>query len=86
MGFGILLFISFFCHIVAKLVSSGGGNWNTRQKTPCNPKYERLSHLPPGTTNQMRIPAGACKKVSSDLGLGGGFSRVLRIPPLLTTG
>ena len=31
-------------------------------------------------------PLGACEKVASDLGLGGGFCRVLRFPPLLTTG
>ena len=29
----------------------------------------------------VRIPPGACEKVASDLGLGGGFRRVLRFPP-----
>ena len=29
--------------------------------------------------------AGACKKVSSDSGLGGGFRRVLQFPPPVTT-
>ena len=38
------------------------------------------------TTACVRIPAWACEKVASDLGLGGGFRRVLRFPPLLTTG
>ena len=28
----------------------------------------------------------ACEKVASDLGLGGGLRRVLRFPPLHTTG
>ena len=28
----------------------------------------------------------ACEQVASDLGLGGGFRRVLWFPPLLTTG
>ena len=37
------------------------------------------------TTARVRIPAGACEKVNSDLGVGGGFRRVLRFPPLLTT-
>ena len=32
------------------------------------------------------IPAWACEKVASDLGLGGGFRRVLWFPPLSTTG
>ena len=32
------------------------------------------------------LPAGACGKVASDLGLGGGFRRVLRFPPPVTTG
>ena len=32
------------------------------------------------------LPAGACEKVASDLGLGGGFRRVLRFPPPVTTG
>ena len=30
--------------------------------------------------------AWACEKVASDLGLGSGFRRVIRFPPLLTTG
>ena len=38
------------------------------------------------TTAWVRIPAWACEKVASDLGLGGGFRRLLRFPPLLTTG
>ena len=38
------------------------------------------------TTAWVRIPASACEKVASDLGLGGGFHGVLRFPPLLTTG
>ena len=33
-----------------------------------------------------KIPAGACDKVTSDLGLGDGFCRLLRFPPPLTTG
>ena len=33
----------------------------------------------------VRIPAWTCEKVASDLGLGGGFRRVLWFPPLLTT-
>ena len=37
------------------------------------------------TSAWVRIPAWACGKVASDLGLGGGFRRVLRFPPLLTT-
>ena len=35
---------------------------------------------------RVQIPAWACEKVANDLGLGGGFRRVLRFPPLLTTG
>ena len=31
-------------------------------------------------------PVGACEKVASDLELGGGFRRVLRFPPPVTTG
>ena len=38
------------------------------------------------TTAQVRIPPGECEKVASDLVLGGGFHRDLRLPPLLTTG
>ena len=38
------------------------------------------------TTAWVRIPAWACEKVASDLGLDGGFCRVLRIPSLFTTG
>ena len=38
------------------------------------------------TSVWVRIPAWACAKVGSDLGLGGGFRRVLRFPPLPTTG
>ena len=35
----------------------------------------------------VRIPIWpTCEKVASELGLGGGFRRVLRFPPLLTTG
>ena len=34
----------------------------------------------------LPIASWACEKVVSDLGLGGGFHRVLRFPPLLTTG
>ena len=37
------------------------------------------------TTAWVQIPAWAYEKVASDLGLGGGFRRVLRFPPLLTT-
>ena len=37
------------------------------------------------TTAWVRIPAWACEKVASNLGLGGGFRRVLQFPPLLTT-
>ena len=36
--------------------------------------------------SRVRIVAWACEKVASDLGLGGGFRRVQRFPPLLTTG
>ena len=32
-----------------------------------------------------RIPTGACEKVATDLGLGGGFRRGLRFPPPVTT-
>ena len=38
------------------------------------------------TTAWVRIPAWACEKVASDLGLGGVYRRVLRFPPLHTTG
>ena len=38
------------------------------------------------TTAWVQIPAWACEKVDSDLGLGGGFRRVLRFSPLFTTG
>ena len=41
------------------------------------------------TTTWVRIMASvawACENVASDLGLGGGFRRVLWFPPLLTTG
>ena len=38
------------------------------------------------TTAWVRIPAWACEKVATDLELGGGIRRVLRFPPLLTTG
>ena len=38
------------------------------------------------TTARVRILAWACEKVASELGLGGGFRRVLRFPPQLTTG
>ena len=38
------------------------------------------------TTAWVRIPTWACEKVASDLGLGGGFRRVLRFPPPHTTG
>ena len=50
------------------------------------------SKAPPLTARYLsslylsRIPAWACAKVASDLELGGGFRRVLRIPPLLTLG
>ena len=36
------------------------------------------------TLTLLHIPAWAFGKVASDLGLGGGFRRVLRFPPLLT--
>ena len=32
------------------------------------------------------LTAIVCEKVASDLGLGGGFRRVLQFSPLLTTG
>ena len=38
------------------------------------------------TTALVIILARACEKVTSDLGLGGGFPRILRFPQLLTTG
>ena len=38
------------------------------------------------TTVWVRVPAWACEKVASDVGLGGGFRQVLRFPTLLTTG
>ena len=38
------------------------------------------------TTVWVRIPVWTCEKVASNLGLGGGFCRILRFPPLLTTG
>ena len=31
-------------------------------------------------------PPGVCGKVASDIGLGGGFRRVLQFLPLVTTG
>ena len=34
----------------------------------------------------MQIPAKGCEKVSSDLGDGNGFYRVLLFPPPLTSG
>ena len=40
----------------------------------------------PLTTAWVRIPTWACEKVASDLGLGGGFRRVLRFRPPYTTG
>ena len=42
-----------------------------------------------GTASKLgkrRIQAGVCEKVASDVGLGGGFRRVLWFPELLTTG
>ena len=38
------------------------------------------------TTAWVVIPAGACEKVTSDSGLGGGFRRELWFPPPITTG
>ena len=38
------------------------------------------------TTAWVRIPAWACEKVCSDLGLVGGFRRLLLFPSFLTTG
>ena len=38
------------------------------------------------TTVWVRIPPEACEKVASDLGLCGGFRRVLLFPPPITTG
>ena len=35
---------------------------------------------------RFHILSRACEEVVSDLGLGSGFSRVLRFPPPLTTG
>ena len=47
---------------------------------------QRLYFVPSHTAAWVRIPSWACEKVTSDLGLGGGFRRVLRFPPLFTTG
>ena len=38
------------------------------------------------TTIRFRISTGACEKVASDFGLGGGLGRVLRFPPPVATG
>ena len=37
------------------------------------------------TFSHLSIPAWACGKVASDLGLGGGFRRILRFPLLLAS-
>ena len=37
------------------------------------------------TFSHLSIPAWACGKVASDLGLGGGFRRVLRFTQLLAS-
>ena len=37
------------------------------------------------SSTRVRIPAGACKRVASDLRLCGGFCRVLRFPPPLAS-
>ena len=37
-------------------------------------------------TAWLRIPAGVCEKVASDLGLGGGFRLVLPFPQSPITG
>ena len=37
-------------------------------------------------TTRFRILSGACKEVTSDLGAGGGFHKVLWLPPPRTTG
>ena len=36
--------------------------------------------------DSVQVPTGACEKVTSDLGFGGGFLLVLRSPPPLTNG
>ena len=33
------------------------------------------------TTDRVKIPAGVCEKVVSDLGLGSGFPRQYQFPP-----
>ena len=40
----------------------------------------------PLTTARVRIRGRAFEKIISDLGLGGGFRRLLRFPPLVITG
>ena len=40
----------------------------------------------PLTASRVRIVAGACEKVESDLVLGGGFRQVFRFPPPVTAG
>ena len=37
-------------------------------------------------TLMIMISPGACQKIARDLGLGGGFRRVLWFPPTVTTG
>ena len=52
---------------------------------PCFP-FVQLSKFSRASQEGVRIPACACEKVASDLWLGGGFRRLLRVPPLLASG
>ena len=54
---------------------------------PCQELFPEPSLiLKQGTIAWVRISSWACENVASDLGLGGGFPRVLRFPRLLTAG
>ena len=80
-----------------RFLSSHAGRWVLFLDTALDMVFEYapayLEHKIETTSNPIwkyvtlkRIPAWACEKDASDLGLGGGFRRVLRFPPLLTTG
>ena len=49
-------------------------------------KCQFLNHSPVSHHGLGSNPGLGMEEVASDLGLGGGFRRVLRFPPLLTTG
>ena len=40
----------------------------------------------PLTASCLSPLSRACEKVASDLGLGGGFRQVIRVPPTVTNG